>query len=143
MRSLVIGQIAMTCALLVASLLLVRSIINRQGQSLGYDAGAIVTARMNLETDFAAKQELRAFYPRFPALRATAGVTHVALTSRRNVIDAGPSGLKLTAGPSPSERTTAGAGRDRVRWIFATLGLRPLAGREFAPDDGARIGRSS
>ena len=48
MRSLVVGQIAMTMRAPRRSLLLVRSILNRQSQSLGYDGGNVVIARMNL-----------------------------------------------------------------------------------------------
>ncbi len=137
MRSLVIGQIALTCALLIASLLLVRSIINRQGQSLGYDAGAIVMARMNLEADFRSQEELRAFYPQFlPALRATAGVTHVALTSRRDVVDAGRVAFEIDGRPvAVGEEPPRALAEIVSDGYFATLGLDPLAGREFAPED--------
>jgi predicted permease len=137
MRSLVIGQIALTCALLVASLLLVRSIINRQNQSLGYDAGAIMTGRMNLETDFR-REELRAFYPRLlSAFRATPGVTHVALTSRGSVAGAGFVEFELEGRPTAVGDEPRRARVDTVSdGYFATLGLRPLAGREFTPEDG-------
>ena len=70
MRSLVIGQIALTFTLLVVSLLLVRSIVNRQGQSLGYDGSAVMTARMNLETDF--RTSRRATHVLSPVARGVA-----------------------------------------------------------------------
>ena len=138
MRSLVIGQIALTCTLLVASLLLVRSIVNRQNQPLGYDAGAMMTGRMNLETDFRSQEELRVLYPRLlSAFRATPGVTHAALTSRGSVAGAGFIGFEIEGRP-----TAVGDEPRRARFdivsdgYFSTLGLRPLAGREFTPEDG-------
>ena len=137
MRSLVVGQIAMTCALLIASLLLVRSIVNRQHQSLGYDTGAVMTARMNLETEFDTRDELRAFYARLlPALRDTPGVTHVALTSRRSVVHASLADFDIEGRPVLPGEAPRALNDVISDGYFAALGLRPLTGREFTPEDG-------
>ena len=135
MRSLVIGQIALTCTLLVASLLLVRSIVNRQNQPLGYDAGAMMTGRMNLETDFRSQEELRVLYPRLlSAFRATPGVTHAALTSRGSVAGAGFIGFEIEGRPTAVGESHAArasisfqTGISR-RWDYAACGPRIYAG---------------
>lgn len=137
-RSLVIGQIALTYALLVASLLLIRSIVNQQRQALGYDGAAVITTRTNLETEFRNATELRAFYPQLLAtLRGTPGVAQAALTSRRNLVNVNTTAFEIEDAPAPAGREQPTVIRDVISdGYFATLGLRPLEGREFSPNDG-------
>ena len=136
---LVTAQIALTCALLVASLLLVRTIVNRQRQSLGYDGTAVMTARMNLETDYHTEKELRAVLPALlESLRSTPGVTHAALTSRRSPTDVNVSefeieGRAAAASPDDLPRASFEIVSDGY---FAAIGLQPLRGREFTTADG-------
>ncbi len=136
---LVTAQIALTCALLVASLLLVRTIVNRQRQSLGYDGTAVMTARMNLETDYHTEKELRDVFPALlESLRSTPGVTHAALTSRRSPIDVNVSELEIegraaAASPNDLPRASFEIVSDGY---FAAIGLQPLRGREFTTADG-------
>ena len=92
---------------------------------------------MNLETDYRSNQ-LRTVYPQLlAALRATPGVTHLALTSRRNPADTGLGEFELEGRPLQVGEEPLRAHGDLVSdGYFATLGLRPLAGREFSPEDG-------
>jgi putative ABC transport system permease protein len=133
--ALVIGQIALTGALLIASLLLVKSVQSRHALDFGYDLGSVLAGRMNFETDYHDDDSLRAVQEKIVQhLRASPGFTHAAFTSRRNMMQGVETGLQLE-------------GRDRVAaraWLefvsadyFATLGIHPLQGREFGVSDTA------
>ena len=123
-RGLVVAQIALTCALLVASLLLVRSILNQQRQSLGYDGAAVLTTRINLETDFRNTAELRTFYPQLLAgLRASPDVTHAALTSRRNLVNTNTTSFEIDGQPPRTERERPTTLRDVVSDGGAARGI--------------------
>ncbi len=138
MGSLVVGQIALTFTLLVISLLLVRSIVNRETQPLGYDGDAVMIARMNLETEYRSSDDARVFYSQLlAALRAAPGVTDVALTSRRNVADVNQAEFEIEGRPAsrPGEQPR-GALEIVSDGYFAALGLHPRTGREFASDAG-------
>src|SRR6266536_3955268 len=83
-RVLVIGQIAMTAALLIASALQLRSIRNQVKLDYGYDEAGVYSARMGLfEGDYPTEEARRQFFKRaVRALRADPAFNGAAMSSR-------------------------------------------------------------
>jgi len=138
-RALVITQICLTCALLVLSTLVIRSVVNQQRIDYGYDTNALLSARVGLFStdDYPTEADRGKFYARvLRQLRATPGIAQAAVTSRFRMTVGG-------AGPYEIEGVTYASQRDRPQGsfenisdgYFATLGLKALEGREFTPDD--------
>ena len=75
-RVLVVGQIALTAALLIAATLEIKSIRNQMKLDYGYDENAIYAARMALmEGAYPSEDSRREFFKR--AVRASAGQSAV------------------------------------------------------------------
>jgi len=134
---LVVSQIALTCTLLICSLLLIKSISNQFALNFGFDLDSVVAGRMNFEAEYRTDDERRAAFRRtLTHLRSNPQFTHAAFTSRRNMM------TTETFHGEIEGRTYAGL-EDRLEsWMefvsdgyFATLGLSPIAGREFQPGD--------
>ncbi len=134
---LVVGQIALTCALLISSLLLIKSITRQFDLNFGFDLDAALAGRMNFEAEYRDDDERRAAYRRILThLRSSPQFTHAAFTSRRNM-------MTNETFHGQIEGRTYARPEDRLEsWMefvsdgyFDTLGLRPIAGREFEPDD--------
>jgi len=137
-RLLVIGQIGLTFALLVSCALMVRSIVNQQTVSFGYDTGSVLTARMGLfEADYPTPADRLAFFKRVEReLRANPAFEYASLTSRFRMTFNGPSQYELDgksfANPNDAPRATVENISDGY---FESLGLKPLAGNEFTLAD--------
>jgi predicted permease len=130
---LVVGQIALTAALLVASLLLVKSVAGRYALDFGFDLGSVLTGRMNFETDYHNDNDLQSVQARLlQQLRASPHFTHAAFTSRRGNLTGNFGAVQLENRPEQKITASVEIVSDGY---FATLGLRPLQGREFEPGD--------
>src|SRR5205814_2690622 len=83
-RVLVVGQIALTAALLIAATLQIKSIRNQVTLNYGYDENAIYTARMALmEGAYPTQEARREFFVRaIQVLRANPTVVGAALSDR-------------------------------------------------------------
>ncbi len=83
LRAVVVGEIALACALLVGSGLMVRSIANLRTMDLGFETEGILTARIGLfETVYPEETDRRRFFDNLlERLAATPGVESAALTS--------------------------------------------------------------
>ncbi|HWA86786.1 MAG TPA: ABC transporter permease [Opitutus sp.] len=138
-RLLVISQIALACALLVLSTLVIRSVVNQQHIDYGYDTNAILSARVGLFStdDYPTGVERGKFFSRvLRRLRDTPGIADAAVTSRFRMTVGG-------AGPYEVEGAKYATERDRPQGsfenisdsYFATLGLKIIAGRDFTVDD--------
>jgi predicted permease len=134
---LVVGQIALTCALLISSLLLIKSISNQFALDFGFDLDSVLAGRMNLGAEYRTDDERRAAFRRILThLRSSPQFTHAALTTRINM-------MTNDTFHGQIEGRTYARPEDRLEsWLefvsddyFATLGLRPVAGREFEPGD--------
>src|SRR5207302_810585 len=137
-RVLVVGQIALTAALLIAATLQIKSIRNQLTLNYGYDENAIYTARMALmEGAYPTQENRREFFLRaIRALRANPQFGSAALTSRfRMTFD--------SLGQYEVDGQNYVADRDRPQGnfesvsdnYFSTLGLKILEGRDFSIDD--------
>jgi|CXWL01.1.fsa_nt_gi predicted permease len=137
-RGLVVFQIAVTCILLIGSVLQVRSIVNQQTIEYGYDTAGIMSARMGLmDGDYPTPAARKLFYDRLlTSLRSSAQFEAVALTSRFQMVFSG-------AGPIEIEGKTYNAKGDRpiVNFeqvspgFFSVMGQKLLDGRDLADDD--------
>jgi predicted permease len=137
-RVLVIGQIALTAALLIVATLQIKSIRNQLNLAYGYDESAIYAARMGLmEGAYPNPDTRREFFRRaVRALRNNPQFDSAAMSSRfRMTFDA--------QGQFEVDGQKYMTDRDRPRGnfesvsdnYFATLGLKVLEGRDFTIDD--------
>jgi predicted permease len=140
-HGLVIAQISLTCALLIASLLQVKSITKHANVEMGFKLDAVMAGRMSLEYGYRSPAARAAFYQRFlREARANPEFTHVALTSRALMIGDGWTERFQVEG---SAQAAGEEGHSiAVEYVsdgyFATLGLQPREGREFEPGERAR-----
>jgi putative ABC transport system permease protein len=136
-RLLVVGQIALTAALLIAATLEVRSIRNQLRLDYGYDEGAIYSARIALLEGAYSEDGRREFFKRAAReLRANPQFESAALSDR----------FRMTFAPVGQYEVDGQkylVDRDRPRGnfesvsdnYFSTLGLKILEGRDFTIDD--------
>jgi putative ABC transport system permease protein len=137
-RILVIGQIALTAALLILATLQIKSIRNQTSQNYGYDENAVYSARMGLmEGDYPTDDAKRQFFVRaLRTLRSNPSFENAAMTDR----------FRMTFAPNGQyevDGKTYMTDRDRPRdnWesvsdgYFTTLGLKILEGRDFTLED--------
>lgn len=137
-RVLVVGQIALTAALLIAATLQIKSIRNQVTLEYGYDENGVYTARMALfEGAYPTQDARHEFFLRaLRTLRAHPDFDGAALSDRFRMTFA-PFGQYEVDGQSYM------TDRDRPRGnfesvsdnYFATLGLKILEGRDFTIDD--------
>ena len=132
-----VGQIALTCALLISSLLLIKSITRQFDLNFGFDLDGVLAGRMNFEAEYRDDDERRAAFRRILThLRSSPQFTNAAFTTRRNM-------MTNETFHGEIEGRTYARPEDRLEsWLefvsdgyFATLSLRPIAGREFEPGD--------
>jgi putative ABC transport system permease protein len=137
-RVLVVGQIALTAALLIAATLQIKSIRNQTKLNYGYDENAIYSARMALmEGAYPNEDARRQFFVRaVRAFRANPQFQGAAMSDRFRMTFA-PNGQYEVDGQNYL------TDRDRPRGnfesvsdgYFSTLGLKILEGRDFTVDD--------
>ena len=137
-RVLVVGQIALTAALLIAATLEIKSIRNQMKLDYGYDENGIYAARMALmEGAYPSEDSRREFFQRaVRALQANSQFKSAAMSSRfRMTFD--------SQGQYEVDGQNYLTDRDRPRGnfesvsdnYFTTLGLKILEGRDFTVDD--------
>jgi predicted permease len=136
-RLLVVGQIALTAALLIAATLEIRSIRNQLKLDYGYDDNVIYSARIALMEGAYSEDGRREFFKRaVRELRANAQFDSVALSDRFRMTFAGGGQYEVDGQNYLTDR-------DRPRGnfesasdnYFSTLGLKVLEGRDFTIDD--------
>ena len=138
-KALVIGQLAVSCGLLVSAGLMIRTVINVTRFDYGFTTTDILTARLGLfEKDYPTKDAQLRFYDELTArLEGRPGIRAVAFTSdlpaRGGQMQ--PVTLDGVAYPTPqdhplSRRIVITPG------YFDIVGVRPVRGRVFARTDG-------
>src|SRR5437867_3424368 len=137
-RVLVVGQIALTAALLIAATLEIKSIRNQMKLDYDYDENGIYAARMALmEGAYPSEDSRREFFQRaVRALRANPQFESAAMSDRFRMTFA-------AAGQYEVDGQNYLTDRDRPRCnfesvsdnYFAALGLKILEGRDFTIDD--------
>jgi len=138
-KGLVIGQLAVSCALLVSAGLMIRTVINVTRFDYGFTTTDILTARLGLfEKDYPTKAAQLRFYDELTSrLEGRPGIRAVALTSdlpaRGGQLQ--PVTIDGVAYPTPQDHPLA---RRIVitPGYFDIVGVRPVRGRVFARTDG-------
>ena len=136
-RLLVIGQIALTAALLIAATLEIRSIRNQLQLDYGYDENAIYSARMALMEGAYTEDGRREFFKRaVRELRGNPEFDSAALSDRFQMTFAGGGQYEVDAQNYLTDRDRPRGNFESVSDnYFSTLGLKILEGRDFTIDD--------
>jgi predicted permease len=136
-RLLVIGQIALTAALLIAATLEIRSIRNQLQLDYGYDENAIYTARLALLEGAYTEDGRREFFKRaVRELRANPQFDSAALSDRFQMTFAGGGQYEVDGQNYLTDRDRPRGNFESVSDnYFSTLGLKILEGRDFTIDD--------
>lgn len=138
-RSLVVGQIALACALLVLSTLVIRSVVNQQHIDYGYDTDSVLTARVGLFStdDYPDEASRRVFFARvLRQLRVTPGISAAAVTSRFRMTVGGSGAYEVEGVSYASERDRPQGSFENISdGYFDALGLKVIEGRDFTPED--------
>lgn len=137
-RVLVVGQIALTAALLIAAVLQIKSIRNQIKLDYGYDENGVYSARMGLmEGDYPTSEARQQFFARaLRMLRANPAFEAASLTGRFRMTFGG-------FGPFEVDGQSYVTDRDRPQGnfefvsdgYFFTIGLKVVEGRDFSMDD--------
>jgi putative ABC transport system permease protein len=137
-RILVVGQIALTAALLIAATLQIKSIRNQTKLDYGYDENGLYAARLALmEGTYPTEAARRDFFTRaVRALRQNSQFEAAAMTDRFRMTFA-PSGQYEVDGQSYlTDRDRPTCNFESVSdGYFATLGLTIREGRDFTFED--------
>jgi predicted permease len=136
-RLLVIGQIALTAALLIAATLEIRSIRNQLQLDYGYDENAIYSARMALMEGAYTEDGRREFFKRaVRELRANPEFDSAALSDRFQMTFAGGGQYEVDGQNYLTDRDRPRGNFESVSDnYFSTLGLKILEGRDFTIND--------
>lgn len=137
-RILVVGQIALTAALLIAATLQIKSIRNQISLNYGYNESAVYTARIGLmEGAYPTQDSRRDFFRRaVRVLRANPQFDSVALSSRFRMTFDGFGQYEVDGQSYVTDRDRPQANFESVSDnYFSALGLKILEGRDFTIDD--------
>ncbi|HEY2801696.1 MAG TPA: ABC transporter permease [Chthoniobacterales bacterium] len=137
-RVLVVGQIALTAALLIAATLQIKSIRNQNTLDYGYDENGIYTARMGLfEGSYPDSTARRQFFVRaLRSLRINPAFTNAAMTDRFRMTFANFGQYEVDGKSYVTDRDRPFGNSEAVSDnYFITLGLKMLEGRDFTIDD--------
>jgi putative ABC transport system permease protein len=137
-RILVVGQIALTAALLIAATLQIKSIKNQTKLDYGYDDNALYSARMALmEGAYPTEDSRREFFKRaVRALRSNPKFESAAMSDRFQMIFAGGGQYEVDGQNYLTDRDRPRGNFESVSdGYFATIGLKIREGRDFTIDD--------
>lgn len=137
-RTLVVAQIALTAALLVAATLQIKSIRNQMTLSYGYDENGVYAARLALfEGDYPTSEARQQFFTKtLRALRGDPAFEGAAMTGRFRMTFGGFGQFEIDGMTYATERDRP---RGNFEFIsdhyFETIGLKMLEGRDFTIED--------
>ena len=137
-RILVIGQIALTAALLIAATLQIKSIRNQTSQNYGYDENAVYSARMGLmEGDYPTDDAKHQFFVRaLRSLRANPAFEGAAMSDRFRMTFANFGQYEVDGQTYVTDRDRPRGNSESVSdGYFTSLGLKILEGRDFTIEE--------
>src|ERR1700704_5828797 len=137
-RVLVVGQIALTAALLIALMLQIKSIRNQTKLDYGYDENSLYAARLALmEAPYPTEESRRDFFTRaVRALRSNPQFEAAAMTDRFRMTFAAGGQYEVDGQNYLTDRDRPRGNFESVSDnYFSTLGLKLREGRDFTIDD--------
>ncbi len=137
-RVLVVGQIALTAALLIAATLQIKSIRNQNTLNYGYDDAGIYTARMGLfEGSYPTPEDRRQFFVRaLRGLRSNPAFADAAMSDRFRMTFSNFGQYEVDGKSYVTDRDRPFGNSESVSdGYFTALGLKVLEGRDFTIDD--------
>lgn len=137
-RGLVVFQLAVTCVLLIGSLLQLRSIVNQETIDYGYDTRGLLSARMGLmDGAYPTQESRRAFYDRLiEDLEASPAFAAASLTNRFRMVFSGNSPVEVEGREYKDRRDRTQANFEQITaGAFDVTGQTLVEGRRFRPDD--------
>jgi predicted permease len=137
-RVLVVGQIAMTAALLIAATLQIKSIRNQTSQDYGYDENAVYSARMGLmEGDYPTDDAKHQFFVRaLRSLRANPAFVDAAMSDRFRMTFANFGQYEVDGQTYVTDRDRPRGNSESISdGYFSSLGLKILEGRDFTIEE--------
>jgi predicted permease len=136
-RLLVVGQIALTAALLIGAILEIVSIRNQVKLDYGYDDNAVYSAHIALRDAAYSEDRRREFFKRaVRELRANPQFAGAALSDRYRMTFAPVGQYEIDGRAYVSDHDRPSGNYESVSDnYFSTLGLKILEGRDFRIDD--------
>jgi len=137
-RVLVVGQIALTAALLIAAMLQIKSVRNQTTLDYGYDENSLYAARLALmEAAYPTEESRRDFFTRaVRALRSNPQFEAAAMTDRFRMTFAAGGQYEVDGQSYLTDRDRPRCNFESVSdGYFTTLGLKLREGRDFTIDD--------
>jgi putative ABC transport system permease protein len=137
-RALVVGQIALTAALLIVATLQIKSIRNQMKLDYGYDENGVYTARLALmEGVYPTEDSRRDFFTHaVRALRANPQFASAAMTDRFRMTFAAGGQYEVDGQNYLTDRDRPRCNFESVSdGYFSTLSLKILEGRDFTIND--------
>jgi putative ABC transport system permease protein len=140
-KVLVVFEIALSCGLLVAAGLMIKSVTKIRTMDPGYDPRNMFTARVGFPAAYTDTAMQRRFFERLePALAALPGVRAASLSSGLPGASGGNDQIAVEGATYANDRDYPSSGTLTVTpGFFSTFGLRPVRGRalEASDRDGA------
>ena len=137
-RVLVVGQIALTAALLIAAMLQIKSVQNQTKLDYGYDENSLYAARLALmEAAYPTEESRRDFFTRaVRALRNNSQFEAAAMTDRFRMTFAAGGQYEVDGQNYLTDRDRPRCNFESVSdGYFTTLGLNLREGRDFTIED--------
>jgi predicted permease len=137
-RVLVVGQIALTAALLIAAMLQIKSIRNQTKLDYGYDENGVYAARLALmEGTYPSEDSRRDFFTRaVRALRSNPNFSAAAMTDRFRMTFAANGQYEVDGQNYLTDRDRPTGNFESVSdGYFGALGLKIREGRDFTIED--------
>ncbi|MEY2479318.1 MAG: putative transport system permease protein [Verrucomicrobiota bacterium] len=137
-RVLVIAQIALTAALLIAAALQVKSIQNQIKLDYGYDENGVYCARMGLfEGDYPTSEARQQFFVKaLRSLRSNPAFEKASMTGRFRMTFGGFGQYEVDGKSYVTDRDRPQGNFEFISdGYFATVGLKILDGRDFTIED--------
>ncbi len=136
---LVVGEIMVSCGLLIASGVMIRSIVNLKNVDLGFDATPVMKGQVVLQSaEYATREERAAFFRTLEErLEAEPGVRSAALATSLPALGASTWWVRVDGESYPTDRDVPQTNGSVVtRGFFETMGMRFEQGRDF---EGAEV----
>jgi predicted permease len=137
-RVLVVGQIALTAALLIAAMLQIKSVRNQTKLDYGYDENSLYAARLALmEAAYPTEESRREFFTRaVRALRNNPQFEAASMTDRFRMTFAAGGQYEVDGQSYLTDRDRPRGNFESVSdGYFTTLGLKLREGRDFTIED--------